>query len=210
MHTNYIFPLPSGLSCSAFHMCRLSRDNYLRPLLPNVSRLPSIPLMSRSLNLNSAPLNLPTPGAPTTESLALSFFLPFPVSLSRIIPFSLASLLRFVSRAPAAATMPLRIFIGIFSCLWIDSFDPSACTRRSVALCRVRPAAKALGATVWPEAVMAGARRWDSERRRRSSRSWARRLGASSARVVVDAGVVVVVVEGREVGSGGREDWEFC
>lgn len=53
-----------------------------------------------------------------------------------------------------------------------------------------------------------GARRWDSARRRRSSRSCFRREGASSGRVVVfedgfgDSGFVVL-----RVWSGGRDDW---
>lgn len=54
-------------------------------------------------------------------------------------------------------------------------------------------------------------RRWDSEMRRRSSRSWARREGASSGRVVVveeDVDVVGAMDLGSEVGSGGREDCE--
>lgn len=53
-------------------------------------------------------------------------------------------------------------------------------------------------------------RRWDSEMRRRSSRSWARREGASSGRAleaVAEDGVAVVVgVEDVMVWSGIRED----
>lgn len=54
-----------------------------------------------------------------------------------------------------------------------------------------------------------GARRCDSEMRRRSSRSWARSEGASSGRGADDfldeSGTAVAVVL-MFVGSGGRED----
>jgi hypothetical protein len=55
--------------------------------------------------------------------------------------------------------------------------------------------------------LMAGARRWDSARSRRSSRSWARREGASSGSV--DEEEAAGAVDGsvlREVWSGGRDD----
>lgn len=80
--------------------------------------------------------------------------------------------------------------------------------RRSVALLRVRPVSKALAATACPAPLMAGARRWDSARSRRSSRSWARREGASSGSAEEEE--VAGVVDGsvlREVWSGGRDDW---
>lgn len=68
--------------------------------------------------------------------------------------------------------------------------------------------AKAFGAIVVPDAEMAGVRRCDSARSRRSSRSWARREGASSGRVfegdeVADRDCSVLGV----VCSGGRDDW---
>jgi hypothetical protein len=54
-----------------------------------------------------------------------------------------------------------------------------------------------------------GARRCDSEMRRRSSRSWARSDGASSGRGADDfldvSGAAAAVVSA-PVGSGGRED----
>lgn len=59
--------------------------------------------------------------------------------------------------------------------------------RRSVARWRTRPDAKGLGSAPREdgddEDIELGFRRWDSDRRRRSSRSWARREGASSGRV---------------------------
>lgn len=73
----------------------------------------------------------------------------------------------------------------------MDIFEPSAWIRRSRAFWRTRPEAKAFG-SAGPEEVVDRAaeresgrlvwRRWDSEMRRRSSRSWARREGASSGR----------------------------
>ena len=57
--------------------------------------------------------------------------------------------------------------------------------RRSVVLWRTRPEAKGLGSTPPEPDVRAGEdSRWDSERSRRSSRSLARREGASSGRVL--------------------------
>lgn len=181
-----------------------------RPLLPNASRLPSIFLTSLSLILSSAPLMRPTPGLCTSPPLPLPpppppplppFFLPPPrvwaaLLLSRMTPFSLASRLRLASRAPAAATMPLRMLMGMRSCASTEPLEPRACRRRSVALCRVRPAENVFGSAAadvpWTtdeektdaEAALLceGVRRCDSERRRRSSRSCARSEGASSGR----------------------------
>lgn len=86
--------------------------------------------------------------------------------------------------------------------------------RRSAALWRTRPAAKSLGAAPVRADVLVSvgeARRWDSERRRRSSRSWASREGASSGRVV-EEDLVEAVAAGdgldRADWSGGREDCE--
>lgn len=100
--------------------------------------------------------------------------------------------------------------------------------RRSVAFWRIRPAAKVLGwsasvVLVEPllpprkkedeeEAAREGARRWDSAMRRRSSRSWARREGASSGRVLEGVVEDLLVEEGsfrRALWSGGREDWRL-
>lgn len=94
--------------------------------------------------------------------------------------------------------------------------------RRSSAFWRTRPAAKAFGsdcAAEEEEERMAERevgllvwRRWDSAMRRRSSRSCARREGASSGRAEDDdfeEGWGVGFDEEVEVGSGGREDCEF-
>lgn len=65
-------------------------------------------------------------------------------------------------------------------------------------MARVRPAAKSFGSVVWLGVrfvEVVGLKRWDSEMRRRSSRSWARRVGASSGRVAEDFAVWVVAVE---------------
>lgn len=78
--------------------------------------------------------------------------------------------------------------------------------RRSVALLRVRPVSNALAATACPAPLMAGARRWDSARSRRSSRSWARREGASSGSADEEVAGVVDGSVLREVWSGGRDD----
>lgn len=92
--------------------------------------------------------------------------------------------------------------------------------RRSVAFWRMRPDAKVRGSALPPAPAPAAAAvsveeglgfsRWDSEMRRRSSRSWASSEGASSGRdegavaFVCDAGVVEE--EGVEEWSGGRDD----
>lgn len=73
----------------------------------------------------------------------LFFFPPVPPNLSSTIPFSLASLRLLSSLSPAARAMPLRIAIGIFSCVNRLALAPSACSRMSVARWRVRPSAKA-------------------------------------------------------------------
>lgn len=82
--------------------------------------------------------------------------------------------------------------------------------RMSVAFWRVRPAVKAFGSIAAPEDDILGARRCDSAISRRSSRSWARREGASSGSSFeedeVAAGIGSDLVN---VWSGGREDW-FC
>lgn len=203
------------------HSIPLCFYRLLLPRRPKASLVPSMPRTSLSLIRNSAPRSLPTPGRSTPPpSLVLSLLrLFFPVvSLSRMMPFSLASLLRFTSRACAAAAIPLRICIGILSCLWIDSFAPRACTRRSVVFLRVRPSAKDFGSTAcWMLTLerdlvdaACGARRCDSASRRRSSRSCLRREGASSGRA--EAGVVEDDDSDCEadglgmVWSGGRED----
>lgn len=145
-------------------------------------------------------------------------------SRSRMTPFSRACFLRLASRDAAAATMPLRMFIGMLFCVKTESFEPRACTRRSVVFCRTRPAAKSfcsvpLASAPAPEKaeddeeweLFREERRWDSEMRRRSSRSWARREGASSGRGVEEEeedGAEVVEDVGLEVWSGGREDCE--
>lgn len=142
-------------------------------------------------------------------------------SRSRMTPFSRACFLRLASRDAAAATMPLRMFIGMLFCVKTECFEPRAWTRRSVVFCRTRPAAKSfcsvpLASAPAPEKVeedwelFREERRWDSEMRRRSSRSWARREGASSGRAVEDEedGVEVVEDFGWEVWSGGRDDCE--
>lgn len=76
--------------------------------------------------------------------------------------------------------------------------------RISVALSFVRPAAKGAGS-----ACVRGweCSRWDSERRRRSSRSCFRREGASSGRDLAVVAVASGVGFGFEVWDGGREDW---
>lgn len=185
---------------------------YRLPLLPNVSLLPSIPLTSFELNLSSAPLSLPTPGPSIIGSFRLSLVFFLLAALSKITPFSFASRLLFVSRPAAAAFMPLRIFMGILSCVRMEALEPSAWTRRSVAFRRMRPALKALGSLAVVEAkgewLTAREKRWDSARRRRSSRSCARREGASSGRVEEASGAVELstTVLGAEEESGGRED----
>lgn len=85
-----------------------------------------------------------------------------------------------------------------------------------MALWRTRPAANVLG---WPSAAdedvrLGEARRCDSEMRRRSSRSWARREGASSGSDDADAvcgwDVVVDDEVDRAFWSGGRDDCASC
>lgn len=134
----------------------LSVQIYRLDRLPNASLPPSIFRTSLSLILNSAPFIRPTAGPSTPLSLGRCCFflaaalLPPPTLLSKMTPFSFASRLRLASRPSAAATMPLRIFIGIFSCFRIEPLLPSAWRRMSVARCRVRPAVKALGSVVPP------------------------------------------------------------
>lgn len=86
--------------------------------------------------------------------------------------------------------------------------------RRSVAFWRTRPEAKSFGSSsavgelVPLLLLLREERRWDSEMRRRSSRSWASREGASSGRVEEDVVFCVVSVDlDFAVWSGGREDY---
>lgn len=167
---------------------------YRRDRLPKASLLPSNFLISFLFKRNSAPLKRPIPGASTARSLGLSllFFLLL-AALSRMTPFSLASRRLLDSLALAAAAMPLRMDMGILSCFRIELLDPKACTRKSVAFCLVRPAAKVFGSAVAPravaektEALRLAERRWDSEMSRRSSRSCLRREGASSGMDVLE------------------------
>jgi hypothetical protein len=84
----------------------------------------------------------------------------------------------------------------------------------------MRPLVKSFGSLRRPEEKkeaeeeeegLAEVRRWDSEMSRRSSRSWARRDGASSGRVV-EEDCVLVAAEGLDVvaaWSGGREDCDW-
>ena len=80
--------------------------------------------------------------------------------------------------------------------------------RRSVACWRMRPEVKVLASALLTDENEAGfgLRRCDSEMSRRSSRSWARREGASSGRLEEGAAFdcVAGVVEGDW--SGGRDD----
>lgn len=77
----------------------------------------------------------------------------------------------------------------------IEVFEPSACIRISSAFWRTRPEEKAFGRAFGEDVVESAAarerglfvwRRWDSAMRRRSSRSCARREGASSGRPAED------------------------
>ena len=128
------------------------------PPLPPLPPLPpgpeeaSILLISRALIVNCAPLILPIPGISTALSPPLFFppplpppplFPPLPEAFSRMTPFSLASLLLFCSYVSAALLIPLRMFMGIFSCSSTLPLAPSACMRMSVVFLRMRPSAKA-------------------------------------------------------------------
>lgn len=136
------------------------------PLVDELLLGPSISWISFLLNFNVPPENLPTAGAPTPLSLFPSLlFLPFILALSRMMPFSFASRLRLSSRSVSFATIPFRCVMGIFSCLNREVFDPSACNRRSVALCLFFPLSVGL---------LLDSRRWDSVRRRWRARSFFR------------------------------------
>jgi hypothetical protein len=81
-----------------------------------------------------------------------------------------------------------------------------------VARWRVRPAAKGFDTAEEEEdkeetEPLWGLRRCDSARRRRSSRSWARREGASSGRVLEEDLLVGWLVDDEASWSGGREDY---
>ena len=175
---------------------------------------------SLALTFNSAPLILPTPGKSTGLSplpflLVLAFF----TSLSRITPFSLASLLRFDSFAAAVLTMPFRMPMGILSWVRILPLAPKACTRMSVVLRAVRPAAKVrvLAAVLaacsdcqCDELPPAAARMWDSAMSRCRARSFARKAALSSGWPSDGVFLVCAAVVGAWLWLGGREDWAGC
>lgn len=175
---------------------------------------------SLALTRSSAPRILPTAGRSTGLS-PLPFGLvvfAFLASLSRIIPFSRASLLRLSSFVAAAPTMPFRMDMGIFAWLRMLSLAPRACTRMSEVLRAVRPAAKArvLAAVPaacwdcqWEAFAPAAERMWDSEMSRCRARSLARKAALSSGwseSVGVFLGLAMGCAAER-LGSGGREDW---
>ena len=146
---------------------------------------------SLALTRSSAPRILPTAGKSTGLSPPLLFLvtLAFFTALSRITPFSRASLLRFSSRVAAAPAMPFRMDMGILAWLRMLSLAPKACTRMSVVLRAVRPAAnarvlEAVPAACWDcqwEAFAPAAdRMWDSDMSRCRARSLARKAALSS------------------------------
>ena len=129
------------------------------PPLPEVLLFgPSISKISFLLNFSVPPENLPTPGAPTPLSRfpSLPFFAPI-FAFSRMIPFSLACCRRVLSRSFCLDIMPCRCDVGILSCLNIDTFEPNACNRISVALCLLFP---------WSVGFVDDSRRCDSLSRR--------------------------------------------
>lgn len=175
------------------------------PLLPPLSPLlleplfgPSISNMSFLLSFNVPFVNLPIPGAPTPLSLFLSLgFLPS-LAFSRMMPFSLASFRLMSSFWVCFAIIPRRCAIGIFSCFSIDTLDPKACSRRSVALWRLLPLNVGLAAE---------SRRWDSVRRRWRARSFFR-LAASEA----SSSSIAAPISSRTVSIAGELDrgFELC
>ena len=92
--------------------------------------VPFMPDRSCLLRRSVPALNLPMFGAPTPRARFSSGFLVF-AALSRMMPFSLASCLLRASLSVALAVMPFRCDIGILSCLSIDVFEPSVCSRMS-------------------------------------------------------------------------------
>lgn len=156
---------------------------------------PSISKMSFLLSFNVPPLNFPTPGAPTPRSLfpSLLFFI---FAFSKMMPFSLASLLLFPSFSVCLAMIPLLCDMGIFSCFIIDVFDPNACNLRSVALCRLLPLSVGF---------FEDSRRCDSARSRCKARSFFRFAASDGSSSSVVSGfprsreVSMVVLGGLEV-----------
>jgi hypothetical protein len=100
------------------------------------------------------------------------------------------------------------------------SLAPRACTRMSVVLRAVRPAAKARTLVAVPAACWdcqwdgfppAADRMWDSEMRRCRARSLARKAALSSGWFPsAGALVLAVVCAARWLWSGGREDCAGC
>jgi len=155
--------------------------------------------MSFLLNFSVPPENFPTPGPPTPLSLfpSLLFFI---LAFSKMIPFSLASFLLVSSFSVFFAIMPFRCDIGIFSCFKIEVLDPSACSRKSVALWRLFPLTVGL---------LAESRRCDSARSRCKARSFLRFAASEGSSSSIDAPDLSRRTETFGVDLGSFELWDL-
>lgn len=93
-------------------------------------------LISLLLSFKVPSLNFPTVGPPTPRSLRTDLIFLSLASFSKMIPFSLASLLRVASFWLALAVIPLRCDKGILACVNKEDLAPSVCIRKSIALWR--------------------------------------------------------------------------